>query len=311
MTSDQLPPLNALQVLESSVRNGCFYAAADELRVTPQTVSEQIISLEKLLAVQLFTRNSGGMVPTDAAITLSQHLRKGLDSFSNGLNVVTRGRVDHGLNLNVSAYFADRFLIPNLESFRKLNPEIEIRLTTQIEPVSLSDDNSTIAIQHGFEHWQQSQWGDFHAERLVLDHKIICCSAALMKGDYPIQQPAALCGYPLLHTPYTNRLWQNILSYLGVNHPDPEGGMSFPDSASLLEATAQGLGVGLISQADALEGIASGRLVAPLGESTLTNMPIELIPGFYLVYHKDNLNRRHVQIFCEWLSEQQWEEVEK
>ncbi len=87
--------------------------------------------------------------------------------------------------------------------------------------------------------------------------------------------------------------------------------MSYPDSASMLEATAQGLGVGLISQAAALGGIASGRLTAPLGESALTNMPIGLVPGFYLVYHKDNLNRRHIQIFCERLSEQQWEQIEK
>jgi len=87
--------------------------------------------------------------------------------------------------------------------------------------------------------------------------------------------------------------------------------MSFPDSASLLEATAQGFGIGLISRADAMEGIASGRLIAPLGEAVLADMPADMVTGFYLVYSGDNLKLDQVRVFCEWLGEQQWDEIEQ
>lgn len=43
----RLPPLNALRVFHTVVRHRSFRAAADELLVTPQAVSQQIKLLEE------------------------------------------------------------------------------------------------------------------------------------------------------------------------------------------------------------------------------------------------------------------------
>lgn len=308
MTADHLPPLDTLQVLESCVRNRSFSIAATELGLSPQKVSEQIRSLEHLLDIGLFVEIGGNLEPTAPAETLSDRVREGLNSFAAGINAVSRASGSESLKLYVSPYFADRFLAPMLDALKITIPELEIQLTTQTDPISIADKGITLAILHGYAEWASDRWSNFHTKRIIIDHKIVCCSSGLMKGEYPIRRASALCGYPLLKTAHSDRLWPNVLSHLEIDHPDPGGGMTFPDHASMHEATAQGLGIGLISRADAAEGISSGRLVAPLGEAALSDMPEDSIPGFYLLSTKDSQQRARIQKVWEWLCEQQWGE---
>ena len=58
-------PLNGLRTFEVAARQGSFTRAAIELRVTQAAVSQQILRLEDLLGVTLFTRTSAGLVLTD------------------------------------------------------------------------------------------------------------------------------------------------------------------------------------------------------------------------------------------------------
>lgn len=308
MTADQLPPLDALQVLESCVRNRSFSIAATELRLSSPKVSEQIKDLEHLLDITLFIENSGEMEPTDSATALADRVRQGLNSFAAGIDVISRARNSQSLNLFVSPYFANRFLASKLDALKITIPELEIQLTMQTDPIRVADKGIGLAILHGYEDWKSDQWSNFHTKRIITDHKIVCCSSGLMKGEYPIRRASALCGYPLLKTTHSDRLWQSVLSHLEIDHPDPGGGMTFSDHASMQEATAQGLGIGLISRADAAEGISSGRLVAPLGEAALSELPEEHIPGFYLLCAKDRQQRVWIQSTWEWLCEQQWGE---
>lgn len=52
----KLPSINLLLTLESAARHLSFKKAADELCVTPATVSHQIKVLETALNTQLFVR---------------------------------------------------------------------------------------------------------------------------------------------------------------------------------------------------------------------------------------------------------------
>ena len=299
-------PLDALRTLESCVRQCSFEAAASEMEISTHAVSQQIHALETLLGQQLFVQKGGKIEPTNASIILANHVREGMNSFSAGIQAISQSTHDTTTIVSVTPYFAHRFLQPRLDRFKEENPEVDIRLTIQFEAVSVSGTNTSLFIQHGYEDWRDSHWSDYHVQHLVTDHKIICCSSSLMKGDYPVSTAAALCGYPLLQTPNTGRLWHSVLSHLDVDHPDPDGGISFPDIASMHEAAAQGLGIGLVSKSEAFEGISSGRLVAPLGEEAITDLSESLIPGFYLVYPIKYLQRPQAKIFSQWLNAQNW-----
>ncbi len=306
MNPERLPPLDALRILESCVRNRSFSMAASELNLPPQVISHKIETLERLLKITLFDEIGRSIEPTESATTLADHVRSGLNSFAEGVSAISKAGKTATVILSVSPGFANRHLPPKLDELKRSHPDIEIQLTTRTETLNNDNPSSAIAILHGYSDWQNSQWSDHLTKRLFVDHKIVCCSSSLMKGDYPIRRAAALCGYPLLRTTHSARLWQSVLSHLDIDHPDPDGGMTFPDEEAMQEATAQGLGIGLISRADAAEGISSGRLVAPLGEAALSGMPEEQVPGFYLVYPRDHHVRPYIQNLCEWIYEQQW-----
>ena len=306
MHPDPSLPLDALRTLEYCVRHNSFEAAASDLGISAHAVNQQIHALETLLGRKLFTQNGGQSEPSDAAAILARYVREGLNSFATGIQAVSPSENHTTLIVNAAPYFAHRFLQPRLDQFKKENPDVDLRLTNQPETISFADTNVSLSIQHGYEDWRESVWSDYQVQRIATDHKIICCSSSLMKGDYPVLTAAALCGYPLLQTTNNRRLWQSVLSHLDIDHPDADGGASFPDMASLHEATAQGLGIGLVSKTDALEGISSGRLVAPLGEDAIADMAESLIPGFYLVYPKQNPQSPQARAFCEWLDTQNW-----
>ena len=71
-----------------------------------------------------------------------------------------------------------------------------------------------------------------------------------------------------------------------------------------------GLGIGLISVLDAEEDIASGKLIAPLGTTVLSNMPEDTVPGFYLITTKTRLRAKPVAALHRWLLEQDWKAIQ-
>ena len=66
----KLPPLNALKAFEIAARSGSYVAAANELRVSPAAVSQQVRKLEQYFDKKLFVRYNNRIVLTDAGTTI-------------------------------------------------------------------------------------------------------------------------------------------------------------------------------------------------------------------------------------------------
>ena len=82
-----LPPLNALRGFEAVARHMSFSAAAQELRITPAAVSQQIKNLEDFLGVQVFSRQGRRIQFTEAGRQYCPALKKDL--------VIWQMRCDH------------------------------------------------------------------------------------------------------------------------------------------------------------------------------------------------------------------------
>jgi LysR family glycine cleavage system transcriptional activator len=94
---------------------------------------------------------------------------------------------------------------------------------------------------------------------------------------------------------------------MGVAFDPAAGNMRLQDAATMRRATVAGLGVGLLSIADAEEDLKLGRLVAPFGREIMTTMPEAKVPGFYLVFPKAHLRVAAIAAFCKWLQQQDWD----
>lgn len=293
----RLPPLNSLRVFHAVVRHRSLREAAEELFVSPQAVGQQVRALEEALGVMLVEREGRGIKLTEKAITLSHYLSAGFDEFEEGIRRITAPSERARINLNVSPYFGTRYLMPRLADFRVAVPDAEIGLTTMIDLVDLERDQIDLAVQ-----WGYGERTDIISHLLLRDPKVICCHPDIGAA---ISAPADLLKFNLLHPARSRRLWPDILRFLGIE-TSPDRTLTFDDAATMRRAAYQGLGIGLISTLDAKEDIASGKLVAPLGEAALAGLPAATIPGFYLITTKTRLRAKHVAALHRWLLEQSW-----
>lgn len=142
----RLPPLNALRVFHAVMRHRSFRAAADELLVTPQAVSQQIRGLEEALATTLFDRRARVVEPTEPAIVLSHFVEAGFQELAEGVRRVTRTSHRGRIHVNASPYFATRHLIDRLDRFRAISPDADLRLTTRVELPDFAADEVDVAI---------------------------------------------------------------------------------------------------------------------------------------------------------------------
>jgi LysR family glycine cleavage system transcriptional activator len=295
----RLPPLNALRVFHSVVRQRSFRAAADELHVSPQAVSQQIKLLEDALQVPLFERRGRKIEPNEQAILLAHFIQAGFEEFAEGLRRVAQVGVRNRINLNVSPYFATRYLLDRLDRFNAILPGADLRLTTMVDLPDFARDDVDAAVQWGF-----GGWGAFDQTLLLRDYKIICCTPALAAR---LASPQDVVGQRLLHPVLATDLWRNVLASLGVKPSPGAVDLQFQDAATMRRATLAGLGVGLLSGIDAEEDLQSGKLVAPFGRGVMQAMPEAQVPGFYLVLPKAHRRVKTIAAFCRWIEGEDWD----
>lgn len=295
----RLPPLNALRAFWAVMRQGTFRGAADELLVTPQAISQQIKLLEDTLHVPLFERKARVIEPTEHAIILSHFIQAGFDEFTEGIRRVTNSTYRNRININVSPYFATRYLMERLERFRQLMPGADIRLTTMVNVRDFAADEVDVSIQWGF-----GDWKEYDVKLLMDDPKIICCSPELAKQ---ISSPADLGRMTLLHPVMARDLWRKVLTHLGLPSIEMAGEIQFQDAATMRRGSISGIGIGLVSRLDALADIDAGMLAAPLGIDILDTMDKKDVPGFYLVVPRAHKRVKIISAFCDWITAEQFE----
>lgn len=300
-TRMRLPPLNALKAFHAAVRHDSIRAAADELLVTPQAVSQQLKLLEDTLQVELFTRKGRTIEKTEAAIVLARFVDAGFEELAEGVRRVTNKKYKNRITLNVSPYFATRYLLPRINHFRETMPDSDLRMTTMVETPDFARDDIDLAVQ-----WGYGDWKSLDTVLLLKDHKVIACTPEM---GAQIKTPKDLLNHTLLHPVLQNSLWSDALAFLGLGDQVRPSEIAFHDAATMRRATLSWMGVGLVSKLDAVNDIRSGDLVAPLGLDALRDLPPDSVPGFYLVLPRGHRRVENISKLCDWITAENWSQV--
>ena len=143
-------PLTALRTFESAARNLSFKRAADELCVSPTTVSNQIRWLERKWRCQLFIRKTRAVDLTEKGKSLSDVLSR---AFGDILNEVETEILDaqKTVTLAVGPIFGTRWLGPKLSQFRKEHPDIQLVISHGSRITSEQDVTTDIVVDWGKE----------------------------------------------------------------------------------------------------------------------------------------------------------------
>lgn len=113
--------------------NLSFSKAAEILFISQSAVSQNIKSLEKELKSELFIRSTKNVELTDAGKILFEHIEPAFNLIENGeksikeINALKRGEIHLGANDTISK----DFLLPYLNKFHQLYPDIQIQITNR------------------------------------------------------------------------------------------------------------------------------------------------------------------------------------
>ena len=265
--------------------------AAEELHVTPAAVSQQIKLLEDILGQPLFRRGKK-LALSDAALAALPLLSDAFDRLERAASELKGSAADGPLVVSTPPTFAARWLVPRLEEFGNLHPEIELRLLATRRLVDFSMEDVDAAIRFG-----AGDYPGLNAERLMPESIIPVAAPGVAEG---IEHAQDIANRPLLddewHT--DNRLfpdWETWFAFHEVVPQSPLRIRRFGESNLTIQAAISGLGIALVWHSLVKEDLKAGRLVRVAGKAMSTPM------AYHLVMPPEKMGLRKVAAFRQWL----------
>jgi LysR family transcriptional regulator, glycine cleavage system transcriptional activator len=291
----RLPPLNSLRAFEAAARHLSFARAAEELHVTPAAISHHIKALEADLGVRLFRRLNRAVLLTAAGQACVAGLSDAFDRMAAALERLRAQECSGSLTVSTSPALAAKWLVPRLERFQELHPEIDVRVSAAMRLVDFAREDVDVAIRYG-----TGSYPGVLTELLLTNEVVPVCAPALLDGPRRLRAPQDLRHHTLLHDDtrtsdgaYPN--WAMWLRAAGLEDIDPSRGPRFDYPGLVLEAAAAGDGVALALSTVAAADLAAGRLVKPFAVAVPTPF------AYYVVCPQATAERPKVAAFRRWL----------
>jgi LysR family glycine cleavage system transcriptional activator len=286
-----LPSLQALRILDATVRLKSFTAAARELGLSHGAVSRQIRQMEARTGLLLFRRNGPRMQPTDAAIALAVRAGHALRELGDAFERPGARASKHRLRLATTASFARHWLAPRLLDLQA-QPDVRVAaVETGAEPVQLGADRTDVAIRYGAGAWAGAQ-----TRRLGTERAVPVASPGLARhiaaGD-----AAAIASAPLIENTFLSwRAWLQAARLPASFALDLARETS--DASFVRDAAAGGAGVALARMRLAERMIARGELVA------LSDVAVDDGYAYYLAWPPASKRLAAIDALAKWLDDE-------
>ena len=183
-------PLTWLQAFEATGRTGSFKAAAEELNVSPSTISHQVRDLEAHLGALLFSRSRRQVALTEEGQNLLPDLTLGFERIRSAS---TRKQPStQRLHVGAFPFLANEIITPNINALRQALPGTEIRIFTHTDLDALTRVSTAerldLVIRYGP---SDGRFPGFAADKLadVALVPIVGPATALGGADWLLQQP--------------------------------------------------------------------------------------------------------------------------
>ncbi|AVT14401.1 LysR substrate-binding domain-containing protein [Paracidovorax avenae] len=287
----RLPPLASVRFFEAAARHLSVRAAAAELHVTPGAVSQQVRRLEDFLGCALFERLPRGLALTPAGRDYLAACAEALALVGHAtarLQALGQRRV---VRLSCTAGFAVQWLVPRLEDFSRVAPDVDVHVSTTDRVVDLASEDIHFAVRHGL-----GVAPGLQAEVLVADDLVPVCSPRLI-APRRVPRITDITGARLLHDGHRGdwRLWCEANGAMGV---DCSQGVVFTHSNGTIEAALAGRGFALARQGFVAQEIAARTLVAVRSAALATPL------AYRLVHRPEVLVDPALRSFRDWITAQ-------
>lgn len=272
MSLQKLPSIGALEAFLVVAERQSLKAAAPELNISISALSRRIQTLETQLGLMLFERGARSLRLTEDGHALRDSVCTSFESLQSSMAVLSRRQARPRLRIGAPAGLTGYWLTPRLAAFKAAHPAIEIsaetsdlvlsRLGSGLDALILvmEDDGPPI--------------GDrYELQRLAPVRIQAVCSPGL---EASLARPADLTDQVVL-TPRGHADWLDCWIRAAGGAGTPRRVEPFDSMPVLLEAAANGLGVGLVHELMAAAQIESGRLVDPFAVRARTGSSYVLV----------------------------------
>lgn len=295
MSKYRLPPLDLFHSFEAVARHRSFTLAADELCLTQSAVSRQIKALEDALRLRLFHRLHRAIELTAEGQQVFEAVTRGLEDISACLADLGAAAKVPQITVSASVGFAWFWLMPRLERFGALQPDIDLRVLATDQPVLPGAGEVDVAILFG-----AGQWEGLDTDLLFGERVYPVCSPDYQRDHPALRRPEDLLDQTLLHLEYGKPSlggvdWRSWLLRQGVNGQPVRRGLRFNSYPMVLQAAEAGQGVALGWSYITDPLLAEGRLVCPVDRVLKTR------DGYYLCTSKELGQSPRVAAFLEWM----------
>ena len=287
--ANRLPPLNALKAFEASARQLSFTRAAEELFVTQAAISHQIKSLEDFLGIKLFMRKNRALLLSEEGQAYYLDIKEVFNTINDATERLLARGAKGAITVSLQPSFAIQWLVPRLNAFNLLHPDIDVRIKAVDQPESSLTEDVDVAIYYGRGHW-----ADIHAEQLQKEYLVPVCSPLLLQGNKPLNVLEDLVNHTLLHDT-SRRDWKRWFKQVGVKATNVNHGPIFSHSAMVVQAALHGQGVALAHSFLARPDIDAGRLICPFEEV------LESKNAYYVVCRERQVDLGKIAAFREWV----------
>jgi LysR family transcriptional regulator, glycine cleavage system transcriptional activator len=260
-------PLTALRSFEAAGRLLSFSNAAEELFVSQAAISRQVRELEAAAGTALFERLHRRVTLTAEGQALLQELTSSFDRIDAALTAIS-GAQQKTVTVSADPTFASLWLLPNLQAFRRLRPDIDIAVEADPRLVEFRNSPVQMAVRHAV---RATSWPRVESRLL---HKTVLSPVMppSFASDGALRLPKDLAAQTLLHDENRDG-WAHWFEAAGLAEIVPSRGPIFPDGAFAVNAARLGHGVALGDLLLLKEELASGALMQPFN--------IELAFGAY------------------------------
>lgn len=287
-----LPPLNWLKTFASAARLLNFTAAADELNMTQSAVSQQVRLLEDHLGRQLFNRQHKKLTLTNSGMAYLPAVQEALELVQRATHDIFSPLKYGVLTLQVNTAFLLLWLTPRLPEFNRLNPGIELRLSSINWDNDYSGMSTDLTIRHG-----RGDWTD-HSALCLVNPRLRPFGTPEIAAQ--IQQPKDLQQVSLIDVLGNHQQWNDWLSSVGFKGESAISGVrhQVDTAAAAVSLTKHGGGVCLgYDELLDLE-VSAGHLVP------LFSNYVDTVDSYYLSYNQNRPLSQAAQLFKSWLCTQ-------
>jgi DNA-binding transcriptional LysR family regulator len=290
-------PLNALRAFEAVAKHGSFTGAANALLISQSALSRHVISLEKLIGVQLFERRPHALVLTKAGQHLLPTVTKSFDRLEYSLDEIRNAGAPtlRTLRVQMPPSFAIHLAVPILRDFRRANTEVEIDL---VSPYGVGPPPSDVDVAVVY---SKPTVTDSVSDLLWPVRLGLLCHPELATRHAGKDLATFIRDNELIHIRIgdlpRHHVWAQFVRQANLGPLSYERGLVFDTALLAVQYVLSGEGLVLVDLNLFRDDIEAGRLVRPF-DATLDDGY-----GYYLLTDPEALSDTAIALFRSWLIE--------